>query len=85
MDLFNTMYKQMDAVQLPLVAVTMIAAHRPNTPLVVILHWRGLHHASPFMLPGADIPPYSVPGSAIRLTHTWQSVEAANEVLSDAA
>ncbi|MFX7052496.1 hypothetical protein ABTH91_20905, partial [Acinetobacter baumannii] len=76
---------QMDAVRLPLVAVTVTAARRPNTPLVAILHWHGFRRASPLVLPGVDSPPRSVPGSAIQLTHAWQSVEAVDEALLDAA
>ncbi|OCS46438.1 diguanylate cyclase [Ralstonia pickettii] len=85
MDLFNAVHEQMDAVRLPLVAVTVTAARRPNTPLVAILHWHGFRRASPLVLPGVDIPPRSVPGSAIQLTHAWQSVEAVDEALLDAA
>ncbi|CAJ0716431.1 MULTISPECIES: diguanylate cyclase [Ralstonia] len=85
MDLFNAVHEQMDAVRLPLVAVTVTAARRPNTPLVAILHWHGFRRASPLVLPGIDIPPRSVPGSAIQLTHAWHCVEAVDEALLDAA
>lgn len=69
MDLFNAVHEQMDAVRPPLVAVTVTAARRSNTPLLAILHWHGFRRASPPVLSGIDIPPRSVPGSAIQVQH----------------
>lgn len=66
-DLFDTVREQMDAVKLPLYAVTVTAVARVNTPLVVILHWHGFRRATPLVLSGVDIQPRSVPGSAVRL------------------
>jgi hypothetical protein len=85
MDLFSAVHEQMDAVRLPLVAVTVTAARRANTPLVAILHWHGFRRASPLVLPGIDIPPRSVPSSAIQLGHAWRHIETIDEVLLDAA
>lgn len=85
MDLFNAVHEQMEAVRLPLVAVTVTAARRLNTPLVAILHWHGFRRASPLVLPGIDIPHRSVPGSAIQLGQAWHCFEAIDEALLDAA
>ncbi|ATG20645.1 diguanylate cyclase [Ralstonia pickettii] len=85
MELFDAVHEQMEAVRLPLVAVTVTAVRRVNTPLVAILHWHGFRRASPLVLPGVDIPPRPVPGSAIQLGRPWHRFEAVDEALLDAA
>ncbi len=85
MEIINAVHEQMDAVRLPLVAVTVTAVRRVNTPLVAILHWHGFRRASPLVLPGIDIPPRPVPGSAIQLGQPWHRFEAVDEALLDAA
>ncbi|MGX6567045.1 diguanylate cyclase [Cupriavidus necator] len=85
MDLFDTLREQMDSVRLPLFAVTVTAVARVNTPLVAILHWHGFRRATPLKLPGIDIPPRPVPGSAIQLGEPWHSFETVDATLLDAA
>ncbi|MBY4833508.1 diguanylate cyclase [Burkholderia dolosa] len=85
MDLFDIVNEQMDAVGLPLYAVTVTAAARVNTPLVAILHWHGFRRETPLELPGVEIPPRPVPGSAVQLDSAWHAVEAVDAMLLDAA
>jgi hypothetical protein len=85
MDLFDTLHEQVKSVRLPLFAVTVTAAAQVNTPLVAILHWHGFRRATPLVLPGLDIPPRPVPGSALQLDTPWHSVEAVDAMLLDAA
>ncbi|MGD7283799.1 diguanylate cyclase, partial [Ralstonia pseudosolanacearum] len=85
MDLFDTLREQMDTVRLPLFAVTVTAVARVNTPLVAILHWHGFRRATPLALPGIDIPPRPMPGSAIQLGKPWHSFETVDATLLDAA
>ncbi|SAK97192.1 hypothetical protein AWB75_07090 [Caballeronia catudaia] len=68
MDFFDTLREQIDTVRLPLVAVTVTAVARVNTPLLAIVHWHGFRRATPLVLPGIDIPPRPVPGSVIQFS-----------------
>lgn len=85
MDLFDRLQEQIDTVRLPLFAVTVTAAARVNTPLLAILHWHGFRRATPLVLPGIEIPPRPVPGSAVQLDAPWHSFETADAMLLDAA
>ncbi|MFT0170637.1 diguanylate cyclase [Paraburkholderia mimosarum] len=85
MDLFDRLQEQIDIVRLPLFAVTVTAAARVNTPLIAILHWHGFRRATPLVLPGIEIPPRPVPGSALQLDAPWYSFETVDAMLLDAA
>ncbi|MEX3920155.1 diguanylate cyclase [Paraburkholderia sp. BR10872] len=85
MDLFDRLREQAESVRLPLFAVTVSAAAQVNTPLVAILHWHGFRRATPLVLPGVEIPARPVPGTAIQIDAPWQSVEAVDAMLLDAA
>jgi hypothetical protein len=85
MDLFYMLQEQVKDVRLPLFAVTVTAPAQVNTPLVAILHWHGFRRATPLVLPGVDIPPRPVPGSALQLDMPWQSFEAVDAMMLDAA
>ncbi|MFM0016676.1 diguanylate cyclase [Paraburkholderia sediminicola] len=85
MDLFESLHTQMRVVRLPLYAVTLTAVARVNTPLLTILHWHGRRRATPLHLPGVEIPPRPVPGSAIQISEPWQNFETVERALLDAA
>ncbi|MEM5314313.1 diguanylate cyclase [Paraburkholderia sp. JHI869] len=85
MDLFDRLQEQAESVRLPLFAVTVTAAAQINTPLIAILHWHGFRRATPLMLPGVEIAPRPVPGTAVQIDAPWQSVEAVDAMLLDAA
>jgi hypothetical protein len=85
MDLFDMLHEHVKSVRLPLFAVTVTAAAKVNTPLVAILHWHGFRRATPLVLPGVDIPPRPVPGSAFQLDTPWHSFETVDAMLLDAA
>lgn len=56
-----------------------------DTPLVAILHWHGFRRATPLVLPGVEIPPRPVPGTAVQIDAQWHDVEAVDAMLLDAA
>ncbi|HTR06330.1 MAG TPA: diguanylate cyclase [Paraburkholderia sp.] len=85
MDLFDRLQEQTQSVRLPLFAVTVTAAAQVNTPLIAILHWHGFRRATPLVLPGVEIAPRAVPGSAVQIDAPWHSVEAVDAMLLDAA
>ncbi|UXU85413.1 diguanylate cyclase [Burkholderia sp. S-53] len=85
MDLFDRLQEQIESVRMPLFAVTLTAAAQVNTPLLAILHWHGFRRATPLVLPGVEIPPRPVPGSAVQIDAPWHSFEAVDAMLLDAA
>jgi len=85
MDLFDTLHDHIDAMHVPLYAVTVTAVARVNTPLVALLHWHGFRRATPLALPGIDLPPRPVPSSAIQIAGPWLSFDTVERALLDAA
>jgi len=85
MDLFEALQEQIGSVRLPLFAVTVTAAAQVNTPLFAILHWHGFRRVTPLVLPGVEIPPRPVPGTAVQIDAPWHSFEAVDAMLLDAA
>ncbi|KWB79926.1 hypothetical protein [Burkholderia ubonensis] len=85
MDLFDRLQEQIESVRMPLFAVTVTVAAQVNTPLFAILHWHGFRRATPLILPGVEIPPRPVPGSAIQIDAPWRSFETVDAMLLDAA
>lgn len=81
MDFFDFVNEQMEAVRLPLYAVTVTAAARVNTPLIAILHWHGFLRETPLALPGVALPRRPVPGSAIQFALPWHALESIDETL----
>ncbi|RQN36242.1 diguanylate cyclase [Paraburkholderia tropica] len=85
MDFFDRLQEQIDTVRLPLFAVTVTAAAQVNTLLIAILHWHGFRRATPLVLPGIEIPPRPVLGSAVQLDAPWHRFETVDAMLLDAA
>jgi len=85
MDLFDTLHDQIDAMQVPLYAVTVTAVARVDTPLVALLHWHGFRRATPLRLPGIELPPRPVPSSALQIDARWLTFDTIERALLDAA
>ena len=85
MDLFDTLHGQIDAMRVPLYAITVTAVARVNTPLVAILHWHGFRRSTPLALPGVELPRRPVPGSAFQIDEPWLTFENVERGLLDAA
>lgn len=83
MDILSNISTQIAALKLPLYAVTLTALPRPNTPLLLMLHWHGFRRdetAPP------DRPRHRpVPGSALQLNPPWQDFAEVEQALLDAA
>lgn len=84
MDVYGTISAQLDAVSLPLFAVTLTAVPRRRTPLLLILHWHGFRRE-----PDAARPPASrlepVPSSALQLNEDWHALSELDHWMLDAA
>lgn len=83
MDILTSIRAQIDAVRLPLYAVTVTAVRRPDTPLLLMLHWHG------FRRDEATGPEparrRAVPGSALQLNARWHALEEIDGAMLDAA
>jgi hypothetical protein len=82
LDVFSTIADQIEAVRLPLFAVTLTAIPRPNTPVLLMLHWHGFRREAPAG-PPRDLAP--VPGSALQLNEDWRELGHIDHAMLDAA
>jgi len=76
MDVLGQIRGQMEAVNLPLYAITLTAVPRPDTPVLLMLHWHGFRHD--FLFAAAEARPVTyraVPASALQLNERWQALE----------
>lgn len=85
MDLYGLICAQVAAVRLPLYAVTLSAAARRNTPLLLMLHWHGFRRETALRIDGVDIPQRPVPGSALQINERWQDIDVLDAAMLDAA
>jgi hypothetical protein len=85
MEIFDTISMHSNAMGLPLFAVTVAAAAKADTPMILILHWHGFGRETAVSLPGMPTPRRSVAGSALQINQRWRSVETIDEALLEAA
>lgn len=87
MNILDCIRSQLGIVRLPLVAVSLTALPRANTPVLLMLHWHGFRdepEAAPG--PGATAPPRRVaPGSALQINVAWSALQALDAAMLDAA
>jgi hypothetical protein len=85
MKIFETITEQARAMHLPLFAVTMAAAARVDTPVLLMMHWHGFQRATPLTLPGIQFLPRALPGSALQLNQRWDCFEMLDSAMLEAA
>lgn len=91
MDVFDRIRDQVDAVGLPMVAVSLTAVPRANTPVLLVLHWHGFAHeaAQPSHSGMPTAPPRRpaepVPGSALQVNAPWREIANLDDAMLDAA
>ena len=84
MDLFKSIRQQMDAVRLPLFAVTLTAIQRPNTPMLLMLHWHGFRRENlPARVEQTELR--SVPCSALQVNERWVALSTIDAAMLDSA
>ncbi|WP_443114476.1 diguanylate cyclase [Herbaspirillum seropedicae] len=81
MEIFDDVTAQMEAIRLPLYAISVSAAHAADSPLYLFLHWHGFQRATPLHLPGISIPPRPVPSSLLQVDGPWYSDLLRDEVV----
>lgn len=85
MDLFRTVKAQIEAMRLPLVAVTLTALPRSHTPALLILHWHGFREEAAPITPGQERNLRPVPSSALQLNEDWRDLIQLDSDMLDAA
>ena len=88
MEVFDKVVDQVQSVGLPIVAVSLTAVPRANTPVLLVVHWHGFAHAdiSRSQSASADAENLaSIPGSALQLSETWLALEHLDEAMLQAA
>lgn len=84
MEILQCITAQMSVVGLPLYAVTLTAVPRPDTPLLLMLHWHGFRPA-PSPVAGVRPAQQAVPDSALQINSPWRSLEEIDLAMLDAA
>ena len=79
MKIFDRVVGQIEAVGLPLFAVTLTALPRADTPVLLMLHWHGFGRETPGGVP------VSVPGSALQINQRWSALENLDDAMLEAA
>ena len=85
MDVLQQIRGQMEAVKLPVYAITLTAVPRPHTPILLMLHWHGFRQDFLLDAPQARPVAYqSVPSSALQVTEFWRAVETIDLAVMEA-
>lgn len=88
MQVFDRVVDQIHSVGLPVVAVSLTAIPRANTPVLLMVHWHGFarRQTPRSMEPSAaGDAPVGVPGSALQLSDAWMAMEHLDDAMLEAA
>lgn len=83
MNVHDRVSGQLEAVGLPLFAVTLTAVPRVHTPVLLMLHWHGFRRPEPPAAAPRRLAP--VPGSALQINERWDSLAALDQAMLEAA
>jgi len=86
MELLERIRDQITSVKLPLFAITVTAIPRPDTPMLLMLHWHGFRHEVLIDTPQPGPISYRpVATSALQLNDRWRDVPAIDLAAMEAA
>lgn len=88
MQVFDKLVDQVQSVGLPVVAVSLTAIPRANTPVLLMVHWHGFARpqAPRHLQPSETLQtPVSIPGSALQLSDAWMAIEHLDDAMLQAA
>lgn len=88
MQVFDRVLDQVLSVGLPVVAVTLTAVPRANTPVLLMVHWHGFAKPQAPRTTQAGWPSEAavgIPGSALQLNDTWLAVAHLDDAMLQAA
>lgn len=76
---------QAGAMRLPLYAVTVAAAARVDTPVVLVLHWHGFARETPLASAAVPTTTWPVPCSVLQINQPWHAFDALDTAALEAA
>lgn len=88
MQVFDKLTDQVQSMGLPVVAVSLTAVPRVNTPVLLMVHWHGfLRRQAPRLAqPGeSNQPVVSIPSSAMQVNEPWMAMERLDDAMLQAA
>jgi hypothetical protein len=88
MEVFDKVSDQVQSMGLPVVAVSLTAVPRVNTPVLLIVHWHGFAKqptTSTTQSGPEDRPLNAIPGSALQLNEHWPTTEHLDDAMLQAA
>lgn len=85
MDLHSTLKSRVAGSDLPLAAVSVTATARPDTPLLLMLHWHGFEPNSGLDLHTLHVPARPRPATALQIDEGWRTAEPIEAGILDAA
>ncbi|MBV8667137.1 MAG: diguanylate cyclase [Burkholderiaceae bacterium] len=85
MELFDKLSSQIASVGLPLLAVSLTAVPRADTPVMLMLHWHGFRKNPDRLHRLLGMQPVPVPGSALQVNEPWKAMLALDHAMLDAA
>lgn len=85
MELFDKLSSQIAGVGLPLLAVSLTAVPRADTPIMLMLHWHGFRKNPDRQHRLLGVQPVPVPGSALQINEPWKAMLALDRAMLDAA
>jgi hypothetical protein len=88
MQIFDKVLAQIQSVGLPVVAVSLTAVPRANTPVLLAVHWHGFAKRDTLRSQPTDPPQdtlASIPGSAMQISEAWSRMSHLDEAMLGAA
>ena len=88
MQLVDKFAGQVQAMGLPVVAVSLTAVPRVNTPVLLVVHWHGFAKASSARASAPGEKAHGlvgVPGSALQINERWLAIEHLDDAMLQAA
>lgn len=88
MHIFDKVMDQAQSMRLPMIAVTLTAVPRANTPVLLGMHWHGFAKPqTPRAMPTDAHPEkaVTVPSSALQVSEAWHALEHLDDAMLTAA
>lgn len=88
MQVFDKIVDQVRSVGLPVVAVSLTAVPRANTPVLLMVHWHGFARLQPPRLGHSSAPgetALGIPGTALQLSDFWLEMQHLDDAMLHAA
>lgn len=89
MQVFEKIVEQVEAVGLPVVAVSLTAVPRANTPVLLMVHWHGFARKQAPQSAAANSPvepmAVGIPGTALQLSDAWLNMQHLDDAMLGAA